>query len=322
MEAIHIPLMKIKPNSVSFYSEKYHTHYSYSPETDALVKKNERMHNGNLSEAAQKNLLDCVERFYFFLNRANNQKRAKKIKSKRSLKLITLTLASKQEHSDNTIRKELLNQFLTELREKFALKNYIWKAEKQGNGNLHFHIITDIFIPHTEIRQIWNRIQNKLGYVNRFRDNITSFGFDFYFDLCRYNNPQIDSDIIINRWKKGQAEKWSNPPGTEIRQVEKVRKLRPYFAKYFGKACEVEPGFGRIWFASRSLTQEIYFRVTDPQQIDSMAQYLKTYFSNKLRQYDYASIFWVNFNLYQYDTDLEIVRTCRNKFDEFSKEFW
>lgn len=322
MAEIHIPLLKIKPNSISFYTEKYSEHYNHSPEFGEMVKTNLRMHNGNLSKAAQKNLLDCVERFYFFLNRANNQKRAKKIKTKRSLKMITLTLASKQMHSDNIIRKELLNQFLTELREKFALKNYIWKAEKQKNGNLHFHIIIDIFISYVEIRQIWNRIQNKLGYVDRFHSNIVAFGFDSYFDLCRFNNSEISSDIIIKRWQKGQKEQWCNPPGTEIRQVEKVRKLRPYFAKYFSKACAVEPGFGRIWFASRTLTQEVFLRITDPQQIDSIAEYFKTYFQNKLRKYDYATIFWVNFGLYEKDCEIEAVRKCREIFNSFALEFW
>lgn len=322
METIHIPILKIKPNSISFYSEKYSQHYNHSPEFGEMVKTNLRMHDGNLSEAAQKNLLDCVERFYFFLSRANNQKRAKKIKTKRSLKMITLTLASKQDHSDNTIRKELLNQFLTELREKYSLKNYIWKAEKQKNGNIHFHILIDIFISYVEIRQIWNRIQNKLGYVDRFRSNILAFGFDSYFDLCRSNNSSLPSDTIVQRWQKGQKEKWSNPPGTEIRQVEKIRKLRPYFAKYFSKACAVEPGFGRIWFASRTLTQEVSFKITDPQQIDRIGEYLKTYFPNKLKQYDYATIFWVNFGLYEKDCEIDTIQLCRSKFDQHACEFW
>lgn len=322
MQQEKIPVLKISPKSVSYYSE-----HSYifrgdpiQPDCESIITN--RQHEGNLSTQGKKNLIECIERFYFFLKRANKMKRAQKIKTKRSLKFITLTLASKQIHSDNVIRKELLNQFLTELRQKFGLENYIWKAEKQQNGNIHFHILIDIFISYTEIRQIWNRIQNKLGYVDRFRSGIVACGFDSYFDNCRKNNSQLPSDIIIQRWKKGQSENWSNPPGTEIRQVERVSKIGSYFSKYFSKPTHLEPGFGRIWFASRNISKDVSLRINVYKDIMDVGHYLLALFPNKLKQYDWCSVFWVNFELYEQDCPLKLIQFARKQFDKHAMNFW
>ena len=94
----------------------------------------------------------------------------KKNKYQFKLNFITLTLPSKQKHSDNEIKATLLNQFLIELRHKYKLHNYLWRAESQANGNIHFHVVTDIFVPWRTLRTDWNRIQEKLGYISRYQE--------------------------------------------------------------------------------------------------------------------------------------------------------
>jgi len=86
-----------------------------------------------------------------------------------TVNFITLTLAASQIHTHQVIKKELLNQFLIEAKKKWGLTNYVWRAEKQKNGNIHFHILSDKFIPWSELRQTWNRIQSKLGYTQRYQ---------------------------------------------------------------------------------------------------------------------------------------------------------
>ncbi len=114
---------------------------------------------------------------------------------------ITLTLPSRQEHSDNTIKAVCLNQFLIEAKKKWNVKNYVWKAEKQKNGNIHFHILVDQFIPYQELRNTWNRIINKLGYVDRYR----------------------------------QKHHKLSPNSTDIHSLKKVKNVYSYIAKYMYK---------------------------------------------------------------------------------------
>lgn len=80
------------------------------------------------------------------------------------LALITLTLPSKQAHSDLQIKKEVMQPFLDYCRKKWLVKNYIWKAESQANGNIHFHIIIDKFIHKKAINSVWNYMLKRLSY--------------------------------------------------------------------------------------------------------------------------------------------------------------
>lgn len=114
---------------------------------------------------------------------------------------ITLTLPSQQRHTDKEIKSLLLNQFLIEAKKKWSMVNYVWKAEKQGNGNIHFHILTDKFIPHWELRQCWNRICNKLGYVDEFQ----------------------------------KIHKKKNPNSTDIHSLYKIKSVYSYITKYMTK---------------------------------------------------------------------------------------
>ena len=61
------------------------------------------------------------------------------------LNFITLTLSNKQFHDDYYILKNLFEPFIRELRTKKKGLLYVWKAEVQDNGNIHFHINTNYF---------------------------------------------------------------------------------------------------------------------------------------------------------------------------------
>lgn len=115
---------------------------------------------------------------------------------------LTLTLsASQKDISDKTIVKSLLDPLLQVLRRKYKCKSYVWRAEKQKNGNLHFHITTNQYIPYDTIRDDWNRIQNKLGFIDQF--------------AAKYGH--------------------TNPNSTDIHSVRGVRDLARYMIKYMSK---------------------------------------------------------------------------------------
>ena len=78
---------------------------------------------------------------------------------------ITLTLPSAQKHNDRVIKQKLLQPILRILRNRYKVQNYIWKAEANKNGNIHFHITTDKFIPWRELRTAWNTVIETLSYV-------------------------------------------------------------------------------------------------------------------------------------------------------------
>jgi hypothetical protein len=46
--------------------------------------------------------------------------------------------------------------------------NYIWKAETQDNGNIHFHITGNHYIFWRSIRNKWNSLQSRYGYLKKY----------------------------------------------------------------------------------------------------------------------------------------------------------
>lgn len=115
------------------------------------------------------------------------------------LTMATFTLPSKQVHSDNEIKKECLNQLLIELHRYHNVYNYIWLAEPMMNGNIHFHCVFDKYIEKNSLNKRWNRIINKLGYVNEFAKKF----------------------------------KHDNPPSVRIEAIKNVKKIEAYFSGEF-----------------------------------------------------------------------------------------
>jgi hypothetical protein len=115
-------------------------------------------------------------------------------------------LPAPQFHSDTEIKKKCLNQFLTELKTKHGLNHYCWKAELQCNGNIHFHIVADVFISHEVIRLVWNRCVNKLGYIDKFE--------------LKHNHR--------------------NPNSTDIEAVRNSKQIGKYISKYIGKSLSLD----------------------------------------------------------------------------------
>lgn len=82
---------------------------------------------------------------------------------------ITLTLPCPQgTRSDKEIKKQCLDVWLKYARRVFKLKSYVWRAERQKNGNIHFHLIADVFIPYDALCDSWNDRLERLGMISQF----------------------------------------------------------------------------------------------------------------------------------------------------------
>jgi len=147
---------------------------------------------------------------------------------------ITLTLPSPQVHPDQQIKRDCLGQLLSELKRKYPHIRYFWRAEKQANKNIHFHLLTNIYYHYKEIREDWNRIINKLGYVDKYKEKFTGITFKNY--CSRYRNlSTLKEATLRNAWQNSKAEGWINPNTTDVHSVKKVKNLGAYISKYCSK---------------------------------------------------------------------------------------
>jgi hypothetical protein len=209
------------------------------------------------------------------------------------LAFLTLTLASKQIHPDQVITNRLLNYFLMELRRRWKAPWYIWRSEKQKNGNLHFHIIVGMFIPWNEIRNVWNRIQNTLGYVDRYRDNQLNWHREgFRYDPSKA--PRWPRANQLKAYRQGLRTDWDNPNSTDIHSIRHVGNVQSYFVKYLTKSGQEQPVAGRQWGCSVNLSNVV--GATDDASFPIKAELWKIRNSGKFYVVDdpYYSVFFID----------------------------
>jgi len=181
------------------------------------------------------------------------------------ISFVTLTLPTKQMHSHKEIKSKCLNLFLQNLRKKFKVKNYVWKAELQKNGNIHFHISFDKPIHYMIIRRYWNLAIEKLGYVTAYQKQMEQLSFD---DYCYWQgqNGNKDPKKLKGSYNYGTSTSWRSPNTTDIKSVKKMDNWASYMAKYMTKdpvakdktgpvADSLDELIGRLWFCSTSLSR-------------------------------------------------------------------
>lgn len=135
-------------------------------QTDALKKNWGKIeYTGKLSTDAKKQIRTFMCVWSRAIEGYNRIQQINKQKEKRKLVFITLTLSSVQVTSDNHVKRSMLSAFIQELRRKWNVCHYFWRAESQKNGNIHFHILVDSYIPKNEVAFIWDSIQFNHKYI-------------------------------------------------------------------------------------------------------------------------------------------------------------
>lgn len=94
--------------------------------------------------------------------------------------------------------KGLLNGWLTMAKSRFGLKTYIWKAETQKRGVLHFHLTTDCYMHYAAVRTSWNRILTKSG-LSQDEANST--------DIHAVDDEQRAQEYLIKYFYKEEAKR-------------------------------------------------------------------------------------------------------------------
>jgi hypothetical protein len=249
-----IPTCLIHPKSIVLYNQIHWNVPHAKGHRGEHLPSISKDHNNIISDQAKRKLNRSID---YFLLLSKGLKQVSTFSGKTvnfRLTFVTLTLSSKQVHSDNEIKSKLLDHFLTECRSRWHVEHYLWRAEKQKNGNIHFHVLTNKFIGHQELRDTWNRIQNKLGYVNRYRSNMKEYhksGFTIRPELLRHWPAKAQKMA----YTKGIGNDWSSPNSTDIHSIRFVNDVRAYFCKYLTKNEPSGPLNGRLWSCSESLSK-------------------------------------------------------------------
>lgn len=142
------------------------------------------------------------------------------------LAFLTLTVPYPQVHTDDYAKEHMLQPYLYWL-QRYYNCSYVWKAESQINGDIHFHITIDQFVPWKAVRAKWNKILAKHGYCKVFQDG---------------SNDRGDSATQIK---------------AVINETKCAKEIANYVAKKDKLPTVVARGFEAIWKGELTCTKEI-----------------------------------------------------------------
>lgn len=281
-----IPHVVINPTSITIYNEilydlphKRNNNSKFidtsNPDIQDPFLNSKRKNDGTLSVNAKRKLQKAIE---YLITVAKERITTEKISGKKvtfRTAFITLTLPASQQHTDNTIIDKCLNQFLIEIKKDYWVQNYVWRAERQQNGNIHFHILVDKFIPWQALKNKWNRIINKLGYVDRFQEKY----------------------------------KHQNPNSTDIHSTKKVHNIKSYLCKYMTKTGDKLPTqevkaiiekyqSGRIWSCNQELSNARGLNLIIDSEIDTELKKIEGRPEVKKYEGDYFTVYSFDYHLF------------------------
>lgn len=218
----HVP-----PVEVARFSRSGIVIYNWYPNKLARTEKqkaNEKNltrgdYNGYMSPKTRSKVKKYLGTWFDVVSVLQSKKIRSKLSKKPYLTFVTLTLPSSQAHSDNEIKRKVLMPFIQQMKRKCGIREYFWRAESQENGNIHFHLIVDSYIPWRDLRVIWNKCVNVLNYVDEFEA------------------------------KNGHRD----PNSTDIHKIVDLSDLEAYVIKYTCKSDGYRPIKGRIHGCSDGL---------------------------------------------------------------------
>lgn len=160
--------------------------------------------------------------------------------------------------SDKQVYKKLLQPFLLDCKRKFGMKNYVWKAEKQENGNIHYHILSDMYYNYERLRERWNQLQYSLGFIQEFRK--------------KHNH--------------------SNPNSIDIHYVHTSGDLVKYLMKYVSKNQKYDQKIeGKVWDTTKLIKSFKYYSTDlSYQDEEKIGKLIQEKCINRFEQ-DYFSIY-------------------------------
>lgn len=232
--SISIPTLKVLPNGVCIYKAYQgrprrgrHSLYQdpefleWQREQQTINENRKGAYGGRVTVGMRARLLACVDLLLSSAVLKIVRRPSTGAVFRFRVNFVTLTLSDPAtELSDRDIKSKLLDPWLKRMRYRHHLNSYIWKAERQQNGALHFHLITDTWLPWVSVRDNWNDLQRKHGLLESYRSK-------------------------FNR---------DTPNSTDVHAVHRENEARKYIAKYLAKKATDESTIsGRLWDASVNL---------------------------------------------------------------------
>lgn len=227
MSPQHQPCIQVRSKIAIIYNQFIGDRKTkLNPSLNNFIVSDIPTYSGELKEHARKRLARCIS----LLNQCSPWQRVPSPVTQTiidfKLSFITLTFPNEKQISGSDGYKNALYPFLRIMKMRYSGFLYVYKAELQERGQLHYHITSNKCIPHEVVRQVWNKVLSEAGYNSEY--------------IAKYGHNAA--------------------PSTEIRSVLNIRDIEAYLVKYVSKSDPQGRKIdGKVWGCSQELQGRSYF---------------------------------------------------------------
>lgn len=268
------------------------SHTQAQPKKSAPRPKSNKV-KGKLSKKARTRLVKAITHIVEIYSHRKKQAKRQRKKYEQEITFITLTLCATQKHTDYHIKRYMLSPFLDYLIENEKVSVYVWRAEPQENGNIHFHILANRNICWRKIRSKWNSLLRKEGYISDYKAKFSIMSEDEYI---RHRNVEEEEDVKSARkaYNYGIVSNWEDPNSSDIHQTGKLKNTISYMAKYMSKSSteqtrEIE---GHLWGKCEVIEEMKILEVSLDNNLISYIDSIKANKDNFFREDTYFAFYW------------------------------
>lgn len=210
---------KFSSNKIVVYKERFNKFASQHQQLQAKINFEKKEYNGYMSPATRRYVTKVLDTWFLAVKHYNSHHSTSSSWSKKKLTFVTLTLPATQQHTDNEVKRNMLNVFITKCVRLGFFTHYFWRAESQLNGNIHFHLIVDKYLNIKALQSMWINVLSPFGYIDSFE----------------------------------MLHGHRTPPCTHVAVIPPNCSIVDYVTKYVGKNGEGRKIGGRIWGMSDKL---------------------------------------------------------------------
>lgn len=249
---VYVPVLQIRHKSVVRYDQPLFW-ASHRNNKKVWLSKNlhKTAYSGRMTQGLRKRmtkavniLLQTIEPKWIF-NEVTGQYQYHK------LSFITLKITNAGTITARDAYDNCLNHFLDWMTRTQEAKLYVWKAEGEIRGQIHYHITTPTFIHYLDIRKKWNSLLRQSGYLDRYAKEHGHFDANST-NVHEVNDVQNLAPYILKAF------------ADSLEAAEKIKKVKPgrsgeSIGAEMGKEVQNEKGtIGKIWGCSELLSAAHY----------------------------------------------------------------
>lgn len=214
MENLFAPVIQVRHNNAICYQlwlGERHRNASH----DNIYKVKQKAYSGDMTHGSRKRMRRSINLLLQLSPERIIYNPVAKCYHPFTINFITLTVSDQKIRDHKEVMRTCLAKWLNWARKKGA-KHYIWKAEIQQRGQIHYHITTNVFIHYQEIQKAWNKYQKEAGYLDNY----------------------------------AKQHKHFNPNSTDVHSVRNIKDIEAYLVKYMVKqaSAKEQEGYSRSIF--------------------------------------------------------------------------